>query len=252
MNRFGLALCGALSAFAPFAANSQSRRAFTPDDVNSWKDLLSVLLTPDGEWTAYAIYPHYHEGEVTGEVSVVVRSTHGSESRSYSAGEVSGGAGQLEMSKSGKWIAFLTAPSLAEVKRIKDGKDPVRTKLTLVETASGKQQEFSDVQSFDFSHDGDDRLILYGYPTPQGMSQGSTVIVVDCDRGSDTIRGVTSHSLSKQGTRLATVAGGVLAVANLQTRALKSQSTHLRRAPTRASAGPRQGIHSRPFVAAIC
>ena len=63
--RLALGLCalaGALTSFAPLAAQAAPKRALTHDDYDAWKSLRGTTYSPDGKWIAYSIEPQVGDG----------------------------------------------------------------------------------------------------------------------------------------------------------------------------------------------
>lgn len=173
---FFLCLCGIAVAAQP--------REMTSEDIAAWREIQDGRLSADGAWLAYLLAPD--AGSTQREATVVLRSTQGKTERRYAAGDPKRGAGQLQMSGDGRWIAFIralatpkrpakaapekaqSAPSGKDKSATGEGQqkgksDEPRNAAVLVEVASGRETVIENIQRFAFGGRDGEWIVLYGY-----------------------------------------------------------------------------------------
>jgi hypothetical protein len=84
-------------------AQSAQLRELTPADATAWKSLRSAELTADGTWLVYTT------NSASAGVEVIARSLRDGTEWRYQAGLADKGAGNVQVSASGKWVGFQTA-----------------------------------------------------------------------------------------------------------------------------------------------
>nr|WP_314863185.1 prolyl oligopeptidase family serine peptidase [uncultured Undibacterium sp.] len=118
-------------------------RAVEIADMAAWKGISSAAISANGQWGAWRI------SESEGDANVVVKSLSGKEEYSFPAGQ---GAGSLEFSDDGLWLAFTAHMSKKEQDVAKKAKKPVQTKVTLVDLKTGKATTVDKVRKFAFAN----------------------------------------------------------------------------------------------------
>src|SRR5262249_30149668 len=130
-------------------------RQLTLNDLLTWKQIRTPLVSNDGRWFVYTLGPH------EGDAEVVIRGT-GADGKEWRfpvgdaaalnrgappAGGPAGAAaaaGALGISGNGKWVAFLVYPSSATPRRPRPGggapAPSAPTKLAVVSLADGSKR----------------------------------------------------------------------------------------------------------------
>ena len=163
-------------------------RQMTLNDLLTWKQIRTPLLSNDGKTFAYILGPN------EGDAEVVIRGTApGARETRFPVGDQAaaqrgagggggGGGGQggpaaLGISGNNKWVAFLIYPNSATPRRgerggARGGRDTSRTptKLGVVNVADGTKREFENVRSFRFAGDKSDWLAVH-HGAPVGGAQ---------------------------------------------------------------------------------
>ncbi|MFZ6801126.1 S9 family peptidase [Undibacterium sp. Di24W] len=118
-------------------------RAVEIADMAAWKGISAAAISANGQWGAWRI------SESEGDANVVVKSLNGKEEYSFPAGQ---GAGSLEFSDDGLWLAFTAHMNKKEQDAAKKAKKPVQTKVTLVDLKTGKATTVDKVRKFAFAN----------------------------------------------------------------------------------------------------
>lgn len=117
----------------------QAQKQFTFEDVLQFKDLKSPVISADGEWVAYGVWPEIGDGEVH------IKSVNGSLEYVIERGQ------NPQLSKNGAWAGAIVHPPFVEAENAGDEKP--ETGLVLLNTENGDTLSFERVQSFEFSND---------------------------------------------------------------------------------------------------
>jgi len=118
----------------------QAQEQFTFEDVLQFEDIKSPVLSADGEWVAFGVWPEIGDGEVR------IKNVDGSSEYVIERGQ------NPQISKSGAWAGAIVHPSYIEAENAGDEKP--KTGLMLLNTENGDTLSFSAVESFEFSNDG--------------------------------------------------------------------------------------------------
>jgi hypothetical protein len=164
------ALPCALLAQAPSAASSSAApRAITPADISAWKTLRGATLSNDGAWFAYTSAPNEGDAEV-----IVRQPTATGKVHRFPIGEAPAGAGNVQLSGDGKWVAMLVYPKAAEQKRLRSQRRPVQSKALVVNLTTGEQREFERVRRIAFGGETPKYIAMqaYGADAPGGGGGG--------------------------------------------------------------------------------
>ncbi|HEU5480148.1 MAG TPA: hypothetical protein VFU90_09970, partial [Candidatus Tumulicola sp.] len=152
----------------------------TPADLRGWRSIRSPLLSNDGKWFAYILAPN------EGDASVIVRQTaDGATEQRFPIGELPaalanpfgppGGPPALAISGDSRFLAFTIYPTEREARRLRQQRQPVQTKVAIVNLATGQKTEFEKIRRFAFSGEKPRALALYGYaaeaPTATAASE---------------------------------------------------------------------------------
>lgn len=156
----------------PLLLDAQVRPAVAPADYGTWENLGSFDLDPTGRWLAAT-------------VRRVDESTEVRLSRSDGMGtplvlaHATGGA----FSPDGRWFAYLKGVSPEETEK---AKEPVRTRLGLVDLTTLRDTTLFQARAFAFSDEGA-RVAVHGYAPADTV--GADLMVVDPASGASTLFG---------------------------------------------------------------
>jgi dipeptidyl aminopeptidase/acylaminoacyl peptidase len=175
-------------------AAAQQKPTLTPADYAKWESLGGGTLSPDGRWLTVGISRVEMDNELqihdlrTGEKRIVANATNAS------------------FSSDSRWLAYSIGFGQAERERIERARQPLQSKVAIVDLRTGAEQVVENIASFSFS--GDAAFIaLRGYaPRGERRARGVDVMVRDLGRGVDTYFGnIAEHSWQDQGSLLALV-----------------------------------------------
>ena len=145
-----------------------SPRPIALQDILDWKRISGGTLSKDGSWFAYRLSP------TEGDSEVVVRSTSDDTEHRFPVGEVSGGMGSPEFSDDSRWLAFTVYPTVEEGKKDREGRQPARNSVGLVDLSTGEMTEVEDIRSFSFAGERGGWIALNRYPPEAGQSMGGS------------------------------------------------------------------------------
>ena len=189
-----LALAAALPVATGPAAPAQSQETkptLTVDDYGQFERLGGATLSPDGRWMAVGISRVNDEGELR---------VHATDSDSV---VVIAFATRPVFSGDNRWLAYAIGVSPDQRERMQEQRQPVRTKLGLLDFETGEQETIDDIQSFTFSEDGR-YLALRRYKPQEKESSGVDVVVRDMATGNPISFGnVAQMSWQDEGSLLA-------------------------------------------------
>lgn len=118
----------------------QAQEKFTFEDVMKFEDIKTPIISANGEWVAFGVWPELGDGEVR------IKSTNGNQSFTIKRGE------NPRISSNGRWAGVIIKPPFIEAENA--GKDTPNDGLALLNTANGEITGFEDVRRFSFSNDG--------------------------------------------------------------------------------------------------
>jgi dipeptidyl aminopeptidase/acylaminoacyl peptidase len=151
------------------------KRPLTAKDFDSWRTLNGQVLSPDGHYVAYALFPLEGDGEV-----IVRNLATGKETRE-GAGELPppppddpNAEGpppprtiQLSFTNDSKTLVFLAYPTHAAVEKAKtDKRNPAHEELVALDLASAKSTRVADIKSFQLPKKSDGFVAYVKYPAP--------------------------------------------------------------------------------------
>ncbi|MBC3873236.1 prolyl oligopeptidase family serine peptidase [Undibacterium flavidum] len=113
-------------------------------DMAAWKGISSAVISANGSWAAWRL------AEADGDANLVVKNLSGKEEYSFPAGQ---GAGTIEFSDDGQWMAFTAHMTKKEQDAAKKAKKPVQAKVTLVDLKTGKATTVEKVAKFAFANE---------------------------------------------------------------------------------------------------
>jgi dipeptidyl aminopeptidase/acylaminoacyl peptidase len=166
------------------------KRPITAKDFDSWRTLTGQVLSPDGHYAAYALFPLEGDGDV-----IIRNLTTGKEFRE-SAGELPPPPPddpnaeapppprsiQLSFSNDSKALVFLAYPTHDAVAKAKaekqpDKRTPAHETLVVADLASAKSTRVPDVKSFQLPKKADGFVAYLKFPAtpaPTPASENST------------------------------------------------------------------------------
>ena len=126
---------------------AHSQNKFTFEDVLKFEDIKTPVISANGEWVAFGVWPEIGDGKVS------VKSVNGSRDFSIERGE------QPQLSNNGRWAGALIIPKYIETQNA--DRDAPKQGLSLLNTSSGEVNDLERVQSFSFSNDGNWALLRH-------------------------------------------------------------------------------------------
>jgi len=132
-----------LNLYNPLILNAQG--VFTFEDVMQFEDIKTPVMSSDGSWVAYGVWPELGDGEAR------ITSANGRTTHTIERGE------RPQLSKNGLWAGAIVKPPAIEAENA--DKDAPKNGLKLLNTQSGETLEFENVQNFSFSNDGEWAII---------------------------------------------------------------------------------------------
>jgi dienelactone hydrolase len=151
------------------------KRPITAKDFDTWHTINGQVLSHDGHYIAYGVFPLEGDGEV-----VIRNLTTGKESRE-NAGELPppppddpNAEGpppprniQLSFSNDSKTLVFLAYPKHAAVEKAKtDKKNPAHEELVVVDLATSKATRVPDIKNFQLPKKADGFVAYLKFPAP--------------------------------------------------------------------------------------
>lgn len=176
-----------------FSSLLAQKKKLTPEDYGQWQQITATELSPNGEWFAYNISLVDGDGWLT--IKKTVADT--TNDRKIMHGT------RPSFSTDNKWAAFLIGVSEEKKKKLKKQKKNVRYKLGLMNLSTSKVDTFANVQSYDFSHNGN-FLVMRKYRPKKSKTEGADIILRDLSSSTNQLIGnVSEYGLNEQGDKLA-------------------------------------------------
>lgn len=122
------------------AESRAQNKKLTFEDVMKWEDISSPVISSDGTWLAYNVWPDRGNGYI--QIQNVDTETQ----YSIASGK------NPRMTDDGKWIGAFIKPRL--VKQMKADDQKPKQGLALLNTDSGETIEIDSVKTYQFSNDG--------------------------------------------------------------------------------------------------
>ncbi len=154
---------------------SAQKRAITAEDFDSWRTLNGQVLSHDGHYVAYGLFPLEGDGEV------VIRNLSTGKESHENAGELPppppddpNAEGpppprsiQLSFTNDSKTLVFLAYPKHASVEKAKtDKKNPAHEELVVIDLADFKVTRVPDIKTFQLPKKADGFVAYLKYPAP--------------------------------------------------------------------------------------
>jgi dipeptidyl aminopeptidase/acylaminoacyl peptidase len=139
-----------LSLFTLLASSADAQKQFTFEDVMKFEDIRNPVISGDGEWAAYGVWPELGDGEVR------IQLTSG-----LTEFVIERGA-QPQLTHNGSWAGALIQPPAVPEPGTKN--DENRQALTLLNSTTGDTLGFADVRSFYFTDNGEWAVIHHNRP----------------------------------------------------------------------------------------
>src|ERR1700729_3842318 len=151
------------------------KRPITAKDFDSWRTINGQVLSPDGHYVAYGVFPLEGDGEV------VVRNLSTGKDTHENAGELPppppddpNAEGpppprniQLSFTNDSKTLVFLAYPTHGAVEKAKtDKRNPAHEELVVLDLASAKSTRVPDIKSFQLPKKSDGFVAYLKYPAP--------------------------------------------------------------------------------------
>ena len=152
-------------------------------DALAWKRVASPAVSPDGKWFAHKLTPNEGDSEVVLrrlEDGQEWRFPAGESAAAMAAGPMAPGMippSELVFADNSRWFAFPIAPGFRESQRLKRERQPLQSRVALIDLESGKKIEFEKIRRFAFSGEQAGWIALHRYgaepPPGPGASPGS-------------------------------------------------------------------------------
>lgn len=173
-------------------APAQSAKKFvTPEDSKHWETLAGARISNDGRWFAYGV------NLIDGDGRLIVRSCDGPEKWTTPVGSAA------QFSEDSKWVGYWISPPKAEADKLRAAKKPIERKLGLRNLATGAEQVFDAVQSWQFLKTS--KYVLIQKNRAEGQTKGGADLLVMSlsDDARLTIGNVANVSPNESGTLVA-------------------------------------------------
>ncbi len=195
------------------------KKSLTLADVDAWRAIRGVALSPDGKWFAHRV------GTNDGETDLILRSNADGKETKFPGG---GGFGALNFSLDSKWFAFTYTPPTKGT----PGAARPKAKVMLVNLATGAKTEIEGAASFRFNGEAAShiayRKIADPAAAPTGPSTGSDLVLYELATGTDFVLGnVADFEFDKQGAWMVTVIDATGQIGNgIHLRNMKTGAVH--------------------------
>lgn len=185
------------------------------NDILTWKDIRIPVISNDGQWFAYRLFP------IEGDTEVVIRETKGKKEYRFPTGEaprvfyISGRelkdaiSTDIFVSDDSKWVAYTIYPGKEEAKKLKKQKKKIYHKIGLMNLNSGESTEFGKVKKFAFSGENSSWIAIHKYPLENQEQEkkkwkGSDLILLELTTSKQfNIGNVSEFAFDKKGQWLA-------------------------------------------------
>jgi dipeptidyl aminopeptidase/acylaminoacyl peptidase len=190
MNNRAIPLILIIFLVLPLIVISQSVVTF--EDVMKFKEIRHPVISGNGEWIAFGVWPERGDGEVR------IKKFDGSNEYIVDRGE------RPQMTNDGNWAAAIVQPHFIDRENAR--KDPLRTGLELIKTSEGSVSTFEEVQYFEFSNNS--RWLIIRHHRPKELDEhakknkhiGTPVTLVQLNTGSSqTIQFVNESAIDSSG-----------------------------------------------------
>lgn len=139
-SRYLLLLIFCFLFIQPYNLSAQNKK-LTFEGVMKWEDISDPVISDNGEWLAYSVWPDRGDGEV--------RIRHIDDGTMYTIDL----GDNAQITTEGNWVGAIIKPRLAE--QLKAKKDKPVSGFALLNTENGESITKDSVRSFSFSNDGE-------------------------------------------------------------------------------------------------
>ncbi|CAN5377479.1 hypothetical protein BH23BAC3_BH23BAC3_07570 [soil metagenome] len=122
--------------------NLYAQEQFTFQDVMQFKSIDNPVISADGDWIAFAVWPERGDGEVR------IRQTEGNTEFVIERGE------RPQISSNSKWVATIVKPPFLELENADNNNGP-KNSLVVLNIETGERQYIEEVRNFEFSNNGE-------------------------------------------------------------------------------------------------
>jgi len=137
--------------------NSLAQEKFTFQDVMQFENIQAPVISANGEWVAFGVWPELGDGETR------IKSVDGSARYILERGE------NPQLTADGNWAGAIIKPPYIEAENA--GNDAPKSGLSLLNTSTGETKDFEEVQSFSFSNDG--KWVLIRHHQTEDVEEGN-------------------------------------------------------------------------------
>jgi dipeptidyl aminopeptidase/acylaminoacyl peptidase len=131
----------------------QSQQTLTFKDVMKFEELRNPVISGDGAWVAFGVWPERGDGEVR------IKEIDGRRAYTIERGE------RPQLTSDGNWAAALVQPPFVEARNAKN--DKPTTDLSLIYTGDGSEKMFRSVRNFEFSNNS--RWLIIHHLRPEEL-----------------------------------------------------------------------------------
>ncbi|HRK22375.1 MAG TPA: hypothetical protein PLX06_11225, partial [Fimbriimonadaceae bacterium] len=142
----------------------KAKKFVTPEDAKKWETLTSPRISNDGRWFAYGVNLNDGDGRL------VVRNCDTAQNWTTPVG-----SGAV-FSEDSKWVAYSIGMPRAEADKLRAQRKPLERKMGLRNLASGQEEVFEAVQSYQFLKTA--KHVLIHKLRPEGQTKGGTDLLV--------------------------------------------------------------------------
>jgi len=177
-------------------------RSLEIPDMLEWNSIRPSVLTNDGKWFGYGLFPAEGDGQV------ILKELKGEKEYKFDAGASSS---RIAFSDDGKWAAFSISPKFKEAEQLKKQKKKSYNDVSLIELKTGEKKEFEKMKSFAFSEENPNWLVMHKYASESQSKEkekwsGSDLILFELATSKElNIGNVSQFSFDKTGKWLALV-----------------------------------------------
>jgi len=122
-----------------------AQEQFTFEDVMKFEDIKSPVISADGKWVAYGVWPEIGDGEA------IIKNVGGAEEFIIERGE------SPQLSSNGRWAGVIVQPPFVEKENA--GNDADRQGATFLNTSNEDTIELEKVRNFSFANSGEWALV---------------------------------------------------------------------------------------------
>jgi len=130
------------------AASAQGQ--FTFEDVMKFKSINNPVLSANGDWIAFGVWPERGDGEAR------IKQTDGNIEYAIERGE------RPQISANSRWVAAIVKPPFLELENANN--NGPKDNLAILNTETGERQILENVRNFEFSNDGNWIVVTHERP----------------------------------------------------------------------------------------